>query len=49
MADLLHELARTGPGWRSGARRVRAAVIEGEPSIAWTWVPRQLPAGRGSL
>ena len=40
------ELARAGGRWLLSARRVHAAVIEGKPDIAWTWVQRQLPPGR---
>lgn len=41
----LDELVRSGQSWLFSARRVRAAVIEGKPEIAWNWVPRQLPSG----
>jgi hypothetical protein len=44
----LDELARAGRLWQFTARRVQAAVIEGKPSIPWTWVPRQLPGTPGA-
>lgn len=40
------DLVRGADGWLLAARRVHAAVVEGRPSIAWTWVPRALPEGR---
>lgn len=35
------ELVRRDGAWLLAARRVHAAVVEGKPSIAWTWVPRR--------